>query len=101
MNKSFGPLSADEFQSLVSAPYGAAVKTIRKYDPLYGKVSTEGELVKWKVTLQKEVTMTGYVIVEAATEEDAENIADTIDENKIDWDEEESTFPMVIDARQL
>lgn len=81
-----GPLSPEEFKALVDAPHGQALKAIRKYDPLYGKFSAEGEPRKWRVKMTKEVQAVGFVTVEAVTEEEAEALAHGVPDHKIDWD---------------
>lgn len=79
-----GPIPPEEFKALVDAPHGQALKAIRKYDPHYGK--DDGDLRKWRVKLVKEVTATGFVTVEAVSEEEAGSLAHGISDYKIDWD---------------
>lgn len=81
-----GPLTADELKALANAPHGQALQTIRKHDPLYGKLASDGEPRMWRVKLLKEVTAVGYVKVEAVTAEDAEALANGVSDHKIDWD---------------
>lgn len=74
----FGPLSVDEFQQLMTAPHGEAVRQIRKIDPLYGQSAPESELQKWKVTLHQEVTYTYQAIVFASNEQEAKELAEAL-----------------------
>lgn len=83
-DRATGPIPREEFMALVSAPFGAAEKAIRKYDPLWGR--KEGEKIKWRVTFTRTVRETGYSTVEAADQKEAEKLADDIPDNKIDWD---------------
>lgn len=77
-----GPIPREEFARLIDAPYGAALKAIRKYDPMYGRA--EGEKISWCV----EVTAmtSGTARVEASSEEEAEKIAENLSSAEIDWD---------------
>lgn len=86
LDKATGPIPRDEFASLVSAPYGAAEKAIRKYDPLWGR--KPGEKLKWRVKFTREVTEVGYATVEAESEKEAEELADKISDASISWDVE-------------
>lgn len=101
MAGSFGPLSPEEFKKLVDAPYGRAVNVIRRFDPLYGKTSSEGEKVKWRVTLHQDVTMSASVTVEAATEEEAEILAEAMDDDKLNWDYENNESSYVVNVRRV
>lgn len=83
-----GPLSREQFAALVAAPYGEAVKAIRKHDPLYDR--DEGEPIKWKIRLRRTSTETGIAYVEAATEKGAEALADLLNERDISWDYDDS-----------
>jgi hypothetical protein len=84
-HSSTGPIPAEEFKALVDMPHGRALKAIRKYDPLYGKLSNDGEPIKWKVTLIQEVRMVGYVTVEAVNAEEAELVAGDISDRDVTW----------------
>lgn len=83
---STGPIPPDEFKKLADAPFGAALKTIRKFDPLYGL--PPGEKIKWRVTFEREITQEGEAYVMAASKEEAEKLADEIPESKICWDDD-------------
>lgn len=83
---STGPMTSEQLKALADAPHGHALKEIRKFDPLYGRLSGEGELIKWRVKLTKEVQAVGFVTVEAATKEDAEALAEEVDDHKVEWD---------------
>lgn len=81
----FGPMSADEFQKAVDAPYGMAAGMLRRYDPLWGRMNAEGDPIRWKVTLEKSVRMRATTYVEAVTEEQADLLAANIDDAKLNW----------------
>ncbi len=83
---STGPMTAEQLKSLANAPHGQALKEIQKFDPLYGKLSSDGEPVKWRVKVTKEVQAVGYVTVCAVTKEDAEALVEDFDDDKVDWD---------------
>lgn len=80
---STGPIPRDVFASLANAPFGKALETIRQYDPLHARA--EGEPIKWRVILRRKMWERGTVIVEAASETEAESMADEISCNQIDW----------------
>ena len=82
----FGPLSAEEFQKAVDAPYGEAAVILRKHDPMWGKFPQDGEKVRWKVTLHQQVTMAATTYVEAGTEEEAEALAALIPAKDLTFD---------------
>lgn len=86
--KPFGPIPRDEFMKLVEAPFGEAIKRIRKWDPLYGRA--KGEKIKWKVECRGELYGTAYV--EAATQEEADKLADDLDCGAVDWGDGSSDF---------
>ncbi len=84
----FGPMSADEFQKAVDAPFGMAASMLRKHDPLWGKTGAgDGEPVRWKVRLEKTTRLRATTYVEAATEEQAELLAAAVDGSGLDWDD--------------
>ncbi len=83
-DKATGPIPREEFMALVSAPFGAAEKVIRKYDPLWGR--KDGEKIKWRVKFSRKVWETGDAIVEAENEKEAEDLADNISDDDISWD---------------
>lgn len=78
-----GPIPADKFRELIDLPYGAAAAAIRQYDPLWGR--KEGEKIKWRVTLSRQITETADVIVEAETAEEAEGLVADIPDSKLNW----------------
>lgn len=87
MNKidpSTGPVPRDEFASFVNAPFGQAVKTIRKYDPLYAR--EPNEKIKWRARFERKVREDGWATVEASTKEEAQKLANDLPEAKINWD---------------
>lgn len=77
-----GPLTRDELRALTEAPYGAAVKEIRKHDPLFGL--KEGEKIAWRVTAS--ARMVGTAHVKAASKEEAEREADELNDAAFDWE---------------
>lgn len=80
-----GPVPIDEFRALVNAPAGEARKRIQKYDPLFGRA--EGEKIKWQVTFTGRGT--GYATVMAASQKEAEKVADGLSDAEIDWEDME------------
>lgn len=79
-----GPIPRDVFAQIVNAPHGEAKRMIRKYDPLFGV--QDGEKVKWKVTVERQGADQGYAIIEASSKEEADDLADELQEHEIDWD---------------
>lgn len=82
LDPSTGPIPRAEFAKLVDGPYGAAVKIIRRHDPMYGR--EEGEKIKWRVEVTGTMTGTGWV--EACSREEAEKAAENMSSSEIDWD---------------
>lgn len=82
----FGPLSAEEFQKAVEAPYGRAGDILRKGDPLWGRSFPDGELARYKVTFHQQVTMRATKYVEAHSEEEAEAMAEAIPDDELTFD---------------
>ena len=83
----FGPLSPAEFQEAVDAPYGKATAILRRHDPMWGRFANEGDKIKWRVRFQQTVTMGATSYVEAATEEEAEALAELIPAKDLRFDE--------------
>lgn len=79
-----GPISKREFKALVEAPHGEAQKVIRKYDPLYGLAP--GVEVTWWVTFERHARETGRATVKAATLKEAQELAEEMNANQIDWE---------------
>lgn len=79
-----GPIPRDEFAAMIEAPFGKAREAIRKYDPLWGRET--GEVIKWQVLFTRKVREEGRAIVEAATAEEAEKLAQKIPCGQICWD---------------
>ena len=80
-----GPISKELFKKLADAPFGEATKTIRQHDPLWGRA--EGEKIEWIITVQREVTGLGTAIIKAASENEANDLADDLVSSEIDWDD--------------
>ncbi len=76
-----GPISREEFKALVQAPFGEAVKVIRKYDPQFGRA--EGEKFRWKVRGRCNSTVEAYVM--AANQEEADKLADELTDAAFDY----------------
>lgn len=76
-----GPLSREELRKLANAPFGTAIKEIRKFDPMYGRAP--GEKIEWKVICKS--NMEGRAYVKAASKKEAEALADKLGCNDVDW----------------
>jgi len=92
-----GPLSREKFAELVAAPYGEAVKEIRKFDPQWGR--KPGEKFAWEITATNK--MEGRAIIYAADEKEANKIADTIDDGAFDWSSYDSYDIEIISVEPL
>lgn len=79
-----GPMPRTEFAEAIAAPFGKAREAIRKYDPLWGRET--GEVIKWEVKFTRKVREEGWATVEAATEKEAEKLAEKIPDSQISWD---------------
>lgn len=79
----FGPLSREKLQDLAAAPFGAALKEIRKHDPLYGL--REGETIKWCVKATREAKEVGYAYVDADSLENATRMTESLTEASFSW----------------
>jgi hypothetical protein len=79
-----GPLSREQFAELVAAPFGEAIKRIRKIDPMHGR--KEGEKFTWAVRFTREIEEEGWGHVEASTEEEAIELGRKLDPAKLNWD---------------
>lgn len=79
-----GPIPRDKFAEIIAAPFGEAAKLIRKFDPLWGRVP--GEIIKWRVVVEREVTETGVAYVKAATKEEAMKLADNLPDTEFSWE---------------
>lgn len=76
-----GPVPRAEFAEAVAAPAGGAAKIIRQYDPFFQRA--EGEKIRWRIEAKSQ--MTGVAYVEAATQKEAEKLADDLDDAEFDW----------------
>lgn len=79
-----GPMPREKLKELAAAPAGEAVKIIRQYDPQWGRAP--GEKFAWEVRVRRDGADTGVAYVEAASQEEADKLADDLDESEIDWD---------------
>lgn len=90
----YGPIAAETFAELVSAPYGKAAEVIRKFDPFWGK--SEGENVKFRVTLEGSARCFLTVTVGASSKEEAEKLAfeqaETDASDEWDYDEPDEYY---------
>lgn len=77
-----GPIPRDKFQEIVVSPHGEARKIIQKYDPLWGRVP--GEKFRWKVTVAA-TRLEGTAFVEAATQKEADDLADKLQDGDVEW----------------
>lgn len=94
-----GPIPRETFAKLVAAPHGEAARTIRQYDPLWGKAP--GEKVRWKVECTAKQFGTAYV--EASSQEEADKLADELDSGEVDWcydDDGLTIISVEVDARK-
>lgn len=80
----FGPLSREKLFDLAAAPFGEALKEIRKHDPLYGL--QVGETIKWRVRAVRQARETGFAYVDADTAENAQRLAEALTEDKFCWE---------------
>ena len=83
----FGPLSPAEFQEAVDAPFGQAAVILRKHDPMWGRFKNEGDKIRWRVKFEQTVTMGATSYVEAATEAEAEALAELIPAKDLTFDQ--------------
>lgn len=90
---STGPIPRDKFKELVDAPFGAAAKEIRKYDPMFGR--SEGETIKWRVTVQRDAHDTGTIYIDAKDEDEACELAEEASESDVDWDYDSTGFTAI------
>lgn len=79
-----GPVPREEFAQAVAAPAGEAAKILRRYDPFFGKAA--GEKITWKVRVRRSGYDKGTAYVEAASEKEAGELVDDLDDDEIDWD---------------
>lgn len=81
-----GPLSPEEWQEAIDAPYGHAAVILRRHDPAWGFSDPDKAPKKWKVKFTRETEFTAYTTVVATTEAEAQKLADEIDDGDLDWD---------------
>jgi hypothetical protein len=77
-----GVMPKDEFAALTALPHGEAIKKVRQYDPLFGL--KDGEKIRWKVEARADMRGTAYV--QAASQEEANKLADKLSDAAFDWD---------------
>jgi hypothetical protein len=93
LDPSTGPVPREVFAKLGEAPFGAAVKIIRRYDPLYGRV--EGKKIKWTVLCETNGRRAGTAEVEATSEKAAEKAAENLSYDDVEWDWDEDDFTII------
>lgn len=77
-----GVLTRDEFRELVDAPFGKARKEIQKRDPFWGR--SEGDKIEFEVRVSS--WCEGRAFVKAASQEEADKLADDLSNAEIDWE---------------
>lgn len=90
-----GPLSPEEWQAAIDAPFGGAAKILRAHDPAWGFSDPDKAPRKWKVKFTRETEFRAYTTVVATTEVEAQKLADEIDPDKLDWDYDDEGFAFV------
>jgi hypothetical protein len=80
---STGPLTPEQLKELAQAPFGAGREAIREHDPYWGRA--RGEKFKWRVEVS--TTACGEAYVMAEDEEEAEELADALDDSAIEYTE--------------
>ncbi len=86
-----GPISAQELKALAVAPFGAAAKAIRKHDPFWGR--GEGEKIKWIVKCSRRDE--GIAEIMAASQDEADDLADELSCDDVEWDSDDDDFKIV------
>ena len=76
-----GPFTRQQFQELVSAPYGEALKKIREVDPYLG--IRPGEKIRFRVT--GSARLQGVAFIQAESIKQAQELADKLGEHDFDW----------------
>ncbi len=79
-----GPISREKLQELSAAPFGEALKEIRKHDPFYG--IREGEPIVWRVSASRRAREDGIAEVSADSIEKARILAEDLKESDFSWD---------------
>jgi hypothetical protein len=85
-----GPMPREKFRELVALPAGKAREAIQEYDPLWGR--RPGEKIEWRIRVERSGRDTGTAFVKAATEKEAEALAENLTSDAIDWDFEDDSF---------
>ena len=85
---SLGPMTRAELAEAIAAPAGKATEIIRKYDPQWGR--RPGEKFDWVVKVRRSSRDEGTAIVKAASQEEADDLADELGDADIDWDHDDS-----------
>jgi hypothetical protein len=77
-----GPLTREKLKALADAPYGKALREIRKIDPWYGH--PPGAKVELVVVATREIE--GAAVVKAADMEEAKKLAERLKVNDFEWE---------------
>lgn len=93
-----GPLSPEEWQEAINAPYGGATLILRRHDPAWGLGDAEKAPRKWKLKFTRETTSVAYATVVATSEKEAEAEAEKIDTDKLDWDYDDEGYAFLASA---
>ena len=86
-----GPIPLLQFRELIDLPFGRAAAVIQRYDPEWGR--RPGEKFEWKVEVRR--ADQGVAYIKAASQEEADRLADDLVESDIDWDNDGDDFTIV------
>lgn len=89
-----GPMARDKFMALVDAPYGEAAEKLRELDPKWGRPESEWTK-RFQVELSRTVFETATTFIEAASLEEAKQLAEELHADEVDWDYDYSDAPEV------
>lgn len=96
-----GPLTPEEWQEAIDAPYGRAAVILRKHDPAWGFSDPDKAPRKWKVKFTRETKFKAYTTVVATTEAEAQKLTDEIDADKLDWDYDDEGYAFVASIEEV
>lgn len=91
VNPITGPLHPHELKALAAAPFGEAAKAIRKHDPFWGLA--DGTKIKWIVRCRRNDR--GDATIMAASQEEADALAEELTGLDIDWDSDDDDFTIL------
>lgn len=90
---STGPIPREKFAELVNAPFGEASKAIRQHDPQWGRAP--GAKFQWLVHVERSGSDQGRAWVDAASQEEAEQLAANLSTFDVDWEYDGDRFMVV------